>query len=343
MSSITRQEYRDYDALNYSRLSDLDKHPSKVHEERELSEGATRGDILDTLLFDGEEKFHEDYHVSTLDDTPSDTIIEIIEGAKPEGYSEDALLLSAERVGYGGDNWKPSTILGKIMDKGEAYIEDLQKAEGKTVVSWELFSQMQRAASTLKQHEFTKDFFTEGWEYQVPYSNSLELEMTPPTPEHEKEKVETAAFKGLLDGINLELDFPTIFDLKFTSHPLNKFKGQFFKWRYDLQTAIYADLVWKTEEKIQNTGLRYLLVVYSGYENSVRVFQPTSTTLAYGRDGGHTYTGALRKGYRQLAKDFLWHEKHNKWDHPREVYENDGVDLIRHMMPSFKNEFNSWD
>lgn len=310
---ISREEYREYDAINYSKLASLDKHPSKVNEEKDFSDGIQNGDLLDLFCYDGEDAVHEKYYVSSITQMPSDAIKEIIE--QSPDFSEAALLHTARDLNYGASNWKDSTILNKITENGGGeYMMELENAAGRPIINFETFAEMQQASNLLKNHPFTKDMFGHGWEHQKPLVAQLHI--------HDGDPV---TFKGLLDGIKVDKDRDMIFlhDLKYMSSPLSYFPNDFKKWRYYLQASLYSDIV----REIYDMPTVWYNVVYSSLENKVQKFLVTEDMIIGGRKGFHDISYG-RKGYCELAEEYLWHVEHDKWDYPRDVYLNNGVETI---------------
>lgn len=316
---ITRENYREYDAINYSKLKALSDHPQKVLQKIAWSEGLQNGDLLDLILFDGEEKLREKYYISSREEDPSDKIKEIIQTSTE--YDKDTLVSTARMLNYGGANWGDDTIYGKIIEKGGSeYIEELEEAGNRKIITFEQYAEMKRAASLLRDHPFTKDYFTDEWQNQVPllYKLNVSEENAP-------------LFKGLLDGLSVVKNVAFIFDLKYTSRSLSAFRNQFFSWKYYLQASLYTDLALK-ETDCDYFDTKY--VVYSSQDNKVGVFNVDSSMYKLGKLGGTGYTGKYIKGYRQLAKELIWHQENDLWEYPYEVYQNNGIVNL---------EFNSYE
>jgi len=308
---ITRETYREYDAINYSTLSALSKSPLDVHKEKDFSDGLRNGDMLDILCFDGEDAFAEKYYVSDLDesDMPSDTIKEIID--RSGDLSDESFLDIAKQINY-GQSWKEDTIIRKVLEGGIRYIDQLKSAGDRKIISFELYADMKKASSMLVESPLTKRFFEDA-EFQKPMTADLHVSDDHPEVE----------FKSLLDIYKEEDSKVIVGDLKYTSSPLRMFEYEYLRWRYDLQAAIYSNVAAKSTPR----EVIFYNIVYSSFDNEVYPFKISKNTIARGEHGGFKPNGRFYKGYRELAKEYIWHKQNDKWDLPYEFYVNDGIEI----------------
>ena len=299
---ITQENYRAYDAINYSKLSALSKNPKDVNTDRVWNDGIQSGSMIDTLCFDGEDKLFEEYYISALTekDMPSDTIKSIINMA--DNFSDEELLRCANVVNY-GQTWNPPTIIRKIKEAGEKYINELEYSKGKKIISLEFYTSLYNAVQLLKSDHKTREFFIDN-DFQVPLTTHLRIEET------------DIPFKCLLD-IKDEKQNIIIADLKYSSRPLRDFPYDFIKWRYDLQASLYSNIV----ENITKKDVTFYNLVYSAYDNHVFKFKVHPETLYAGKFGG-SVGNRKYKGWLELTKEYLWHQKHNVWDLPYELCVN---------------------
>jgi hypothetical protein len=306
---ITRENYRAFDAVNYSKLSALSKDPKKVNEEKDWSDGLGSGDILDILCFDGEDAFHEKYYIdANTEKLPSETVVELLRSV--ESYDDEAIIQKAAQMNY-GQSWKPDTLIGKVKDSvGLNYIKMLEESKGKRVIDYQTYVNLVNGVDMLKSDPNTKSFF-ENSEYQVPVTEELTVEGEP------------VRFKGLLDILEVTGDYNIVADLKYTSSSLKYFESDFIKWRYDLQSALYSDLI----SKYNKRPTAYFILVYSAFDSTVKPFRVPEFTISCGRHGGFTDRGRQMKGYIELTKEYLWHKQHDKWDLPYEIYTSHELEL----------------
>lgn len=303
---ITRENYREYDAINYSKLSSLDKSPKDVHEGK-FNEGIRTGSMLDMLCFDGEEEFFNKIYVSSLKDSdlPSDAVKKIIDNCGD--FSDESLLDTANLLNY-GQSWKPETRLNKILESGEAYIRELENSADKEIISLEFYTYLNKAVEKIKTDPSTRSFFEDS-DFQKPLVAELMIEGS-------KHK-----FKCLCD-IYEESHKIIIADLKFTSRPLSSFEYDFIKWRYDLQAGLYTSIAGEIAKK----PVEFYNIAYSQADDTVFKFKSSPKTLYCGKYGG-TINGRKYKGYQQLAKEFIWHTEHDSWELPYEFCVNSELDI----------------
>ena len=307
---ITKENYREYDAINYSKLSALDKSPKDVHEGK-FNEGIRTGSMLDMLCFDGEEAFFEKIYVSTLkeSDLPSDKVKQIIDFSGD--FSDESLLDTAKLLNY-GQSWNTDTILRKILEGGEAYIKELENSADKEIISMEFYTYLNKAVEKLKTDPVSRSFF-EDVEFQKPLVAELNVESGERLVKHK--------FKVLLD-IYDEKHKIIICDLKFTSRPISSFEYDFMKWRYDLQASLYSSVAGEITKK----PVEFYNIVYSQADDVVFKFKSSSKTLYCGKYGG-TVNGRKYKGFQQLSKELLWHTKHDSWTIPYDFCVNSELEI----------------
>ena len=316
---LTRDTYREYPAISYSKLSALSQHPEKVVTEKDFNDGMMTGDILDMLMYDGEDAFHKKYFVSTLDKLPSDTVKAIIDFCNLD-FTDENLIKVARAANYQARYGDQALLKALRKDNGQEYMNELTMAGSKPIISFTRFAELQQAAKTLLQHPFSRNHFGDNWQYQVP----VEAEIT--TSVGEVVKV-----KGLLDGLNLSQQPIIINDLKWSSYPLRNFKYNFWKLNYHLQSALYSYII----QSIHQVDVVFKYVVYSGYERRPQVFKVPPEILEIGMNGGYV-KGWYMKGVRELINELLWHQRNDKWDYPMNVYEYNGEETLQ--LPDFRHE-----
>lgn len=306
---ITRENYREYPAINYSKLSSLDRDVTKVNEDKDFSDGIRNGDILDILCFDGQEAFEKKYFVSTLNNLPSDAVRSIIDSL--EQYDDDSILQKARLFEY-QNRWKDETLVAHIKKEGDAYIGQLMEAGDKIIIDLQTYTTMINAVNMLKESDRSKMFFV-GSEFQKPFSATIWVQAAAVDVE----------YKCLCDIFADEKDHIIVGDLKYTSYPLKSFEYEFLRWRYDIQASLYSKIV----ETIYKKPVMYYNIVYSSADNAVMRFSVNYTTRRYARTGGFARNGKYYKGWEELTKELLWHEKHNLWDLPYEIYVNSELEI----------------
>ena len=304
---LTLQNYREYPAIHYSLLSKIATDPSNLEFNND-NDGITFGDALDILLTQSEEEFDKRYAVAKVD-KPTGQMGEFVEALYKLKKFDEAY----ETVGFKRDS------LEKVVDRfsleGADYHDFLQMAEGKKIISYEMYKDVLKAINTLKIHDFTSVYFNEPREgveikYQVPILF----------------KVDGNECKALLDVLVIDHEKKLIYpiDLKSTGEYINMFPSSFLKWKYYLQASFYSYGVKQLYPDYTVDNFKFI-VISSQQLTKPLVYTCTDEDLLVGEKGGlNRFTNKKVKGWRQLYEDYLWHLNNDLWEYPKEVYENNG-------------------
>lgn len=318
---LTKENYREYPAINYSLLSKLSRDPSvALKDEKITGDGITFGDVLDILLTQGQEEFDKKYFIANIE--------------RPIGQMGDFVCLyqqyknaeiAYKKVGFKRDSLEK--ILDRFEIEGRDYYNFLCKIDYKTPISAEMLMKVNQAINTLKTHPFTKDLL-----YQL-QSNNYHFEQQLPLLFNARDK----ECKGLLDRVNIDHSAKTIqpLDIKTMSDYVSSFPTSFIKWNYHLQAAFYTEALKQKYPDYEIKPFKFI-VISSQQLNKPLIYTCTDNDLLVGKLGGiNTYTNRKVKGYEQLIDDYIWHLENDLWEYPREVYKRNGeVDL-----DVFKYEF----
>jgi hypothetical protein len=263
-------------------------------EEKENTKGRRKafdfGTALDILVTQPETSIEEEFHVISVK-RPSGKIHDLLIYIESNGlpYSREAIDEAIKAVGFGGANWKQETIEKGIKPLVD-YIEALNEAGDKPIITQEQLQLVKKAYSDLKQDPFSNYFL---------FANS---------PDYQFEivvELEGVLCKGLLDVVHIDRSRKTftIVDLKsMEGNPLF-FWYNFFKFRYDIQAAFYKRLM---EEKFPGYTFEgfYFVVASSTNEGAPIVYRVTDKILQMGEKGG-MYRGIWFKGYEALLEEFI--------------------------------------
>lgn len=325
MEQITRENYRDHPAINYSKLKALADHPRKVDEEIEMNKGMIFGDAMDCMLFTPEE-FDDKFYVADLENLPSDNIQNIIDAVVEKHGLEitnETVLAEAKQQNY-GSNWKDSTRLRKILEDGGGarYAEILLNSEDKHILSIDKHAEIAHAVEVLQNHEWTAPIIRGDLEdHQDRFTQYPAM------------SIGDYNFKALFDLIILDHDRQRIYpyDLKFTSRPVTHFDSEFIKRKYYIQAALYTHVLkiqTHNDTPLMVKGYNVMpfkfIVISSKDPNHPMIYTTTLEDIDCGLEGGELRSGREVKGVFQLAEELIWHEQENKWGYPYEVYQSDG-------------------
>jgi len=315
---MTEVEYRAYDAINYSTLSQLDKDPKYVNSPKEATQAMLEGSALDTLMFN-EQNFYNLFYVADESIKVSDAlkaVLEEINAVLPNNNLDDEairpkVISIAHANNYYNAIKKEDTFYKKIVNPASiAYVKALQESVGKTIISYELFIWLKTAKEMLLTNSFTKSYFNSTnadikVQFQVPiiwYSDENEC-------------------KSLLDIliVNDKAKWAIPVDLKKSGD--TNFIGSFFKFKYLIQASMYYDAVkYKYPDYTVHTP-RYIAAFLTDV-NRPRVYNIDEKLLEIGKNGGILSSGREINGYKQLILDLKWHREADLWEYPREYYEN---------------------
>jgi hypothetical protein len=329
MIDINRENYREYDAINYSMLSQLDKNPSGVQDEdREWTDGMAFGTLVDYMCFEPS-KVQEEFYVSEADREPSKTAKKLADwmlnrydlhvdsnGDVGPDPLDDLLEEAEEAVGS-------STSFERYG--GVDYLKEQIESQDKHIINPDLYNKARDATITLKTHPFTKHYFI---------STNKEVQFQVPIvwdPSEWDDDIKWMA-KSLLDIVLIDHEEGTVtpVDLKTTSRSVYKFPNAFLRWRYYLQASYYWHGLYqrvKSHDEISDYVVKpfeFVVISQKDVQHPL-VYTTTENTLLKGRDGGHLERWNTDvRGWTQLIKDLKWHEKEGKWNYSREIYENNG-------------------
>ena len=282
------------------------------------------GDGVDCQLTRPITEYAEKFHVSNVENKPSDTIKSIVNQVFDETKRLNILI---ENVGdmrnyfpYIIDacndhnyqsNWKEETRISKILEAHE-YWEDLKAGEGKTILSAEEDSLISQIVMSIKTNEVTRPYFEhkEGEEimYQVPIFFTIN----------------EVDCKGLLDMIRINHITKVIepIDIKTLGDNTMNFPKALRQRRYDIQGAFYTEGLRQTYPGY--TILPFKFIVESTINPGTPLVYTMDTQLLetgkYGRSGiklkgisqdslMQVYYGRIEniKGYLQLIEEYKWY------------------------------------
>jgi len=135
------KDYRQHDALHYSKLAALSKgYGTYVNKKYWVDQFAmNHGNAFECLLT-YPEHFDTMFYISNEDNYTRGSaksvvklIFDTLEAYLPLDSLKEPLLAAASQEGYGG-SWKEDTVWNNLL-KLEVFYEDLWKARGKTIIS----------------------------------------------------------------------------------------------------------------------------------------------------------------------------------------------------------------
>lgn len=243
---VTEPVYREDPALSYSILAKYEREGfaniDKLFDRVE-SPSLTFGSCVDCLITDGERAFNEQYMVSDIPSMePSvEPIVKEVYEQFHNSYTnindipDSCLMPVISQAGY-QPRWKPETRCKVIREKGQQFYQTMFMANGKTIVTQDVYNKVFNCVRALKDLPQTHDYFCEN----DPFDNL--------------ERYYQLKFRGILDGIEYRCMADLILvdhdakvvvpcDLKTSSHREYDFYKSFTQWHYDIQSRLYWRLI----------------------------------------------------------------------------------------------------
>lgn len=354
MLQITPQiqvdQYYESDALNQSTLKNLikgldyflDKQEKK---EDEKNDSFVIGSAVDCILTGNDEDFGNKFHISNMENSPSDAEMEIVnlvfqisEESRPtlEEYPEE-ILQACLQTGW-QKNYKDQTKIDKIIEKGSLYFEELRRSYGKTIITAEQNRLIDTIVKSLRESDNTKNFFD-----RELYSNLENYTMFLQYPIYFK--IDSIDCKALLDMLICEVEDDilvlTPIDIKTTRFFTVDFPNAVRTYRYDIQAAWYTEALWSIKDKLlKEFNCKHLIINNFQFivESTTKpgkpvIYQATSELIKIGKFGQEEISANKMgihnldidintnrrimspaiKGFDQLLKEYTFYTE-NGWE-----------------------------
>lgn len=318
---ITKDNYREYDAINYSLLSKLSFDPSQVKRDEKETEAMGFGSLFDCLITDAD-RFDSEYVVSDVE-KPTAQLGEFLdiflEYKKMENSDEEAYKLSHAEMKMRNPKLRDSLdkFIERMNTEAVSYLEFLETSKDKKVVTKDDFYLAERMKSGLKNNQFTRGYFDMPYDWETRFQVPLEGVLG------------EFKYKGLLDMLLINEAKKEIIpiDIKTTSEYPNQFQKSVAKWNYLIQSSLYYDLValnfpdYKLHDFI-------FLVSSKVLPDKPYVWKVDAAGRYVGKYGTTSRYGIKCRGYEELAEELKWHEDTGLWEYPKAVYDNGGHNTI---------------
>ena len=332
---MTEKEYSFYEkdfSFSYSSINLLLYHPKLFYNtyvlgQREVkdSQALIEGRLIHLLILEAD-KFDDNYIVS-LSVFPSPSVKSIInelyygklkgfEKKELDDYKDEILELLEEKNLYQKlTDDKKTKVTGdekrfaKVSEAGDSYFKHLKKAEGKEVISKDLYDKCKDASEEILLNEKVKDLIG------LNDLNSLRFN---------EEKLECElddynfGLKGIIDNFVFDHDNKKIIinDVKTTSKDLVDFKDSILYYKYWIQAVIYIELVTKnahkyTEEDVKEYNIDFNFIVVDKF-NTVYPFKVSKETI-----------NSWKKDFEEILRKVSYHYTDNRFDLPYDlIHEN---------------------
>ena len=304
------------------------------------------GNGVDIQLTQSSEAFNEKFHVSNIQNKPSDTIKSIVNQVydlvKEEvGSLADKGLLrdhTSKIIDSCNDhnyqpNWKTETRVAKVGESWE-YWEDLKAAEGKQVLSQEENDLISQIVMSIRSNSVTGPYFIPQPNQEILYQYPIYFSYN------------NVDCKALLDMVIIDHDKKTIqpIDIKTMGDQTLYFPKSLRQRRYDIQAAFYTQALFQwwidndryTDYRILN--FKFIVESTTNPGNPL-VFTCDEELLKIGNFGRESFrlkgVSSIKlidmyygktdevKGFNQLIEDYKWYLE-NGFEKKREIVEAQG-------------------
>lgn len=317
------QDYRPYPALHYSLLSRLDTKPKSFEsEEKDFTDALKMGSLVDVLLTSPAD-FDNIFYVLNENKPTSSSLILVEEAIKRlDSFEINNVIKTLYEVKEDLGLWNKLVNEDIIKSKIEnpqiiQTIKEHFDMIGKIPIFADEKIKAEKLLEVLKNHNFTKKFFNTD-------DTSVEIKFQVPIVFSEGKY----NYKCLLDGIIIDKWNKQItpFDLKTSEDSVFQFPNKVFKWRYDLQAALYLQGITHFRDKFYpDYKINDFLFVVGSFSSPDRpLIYNSKNIINVGTNGGYI-KGRYFKGYKQLSEEYFWHREHNCWDYKKEIYESAGI------------------
>ena len=301
------------------------------------------GDGVDIQLTRPIEEFNQKFHISNLQNKPSDTIKSIVNQVYDhvkeiypnietiQNYN-NAILDSCNDHNY-QPNWKDSTRVAKVVEAWE-YWEDLKAAEGKVVLSQEENDLISQIVMSIRTNPTTSKYFETSKDVEILDQYSIYF------------NYEGIECKALLDRIIVDHKNKTIqpIDFKTMGDQTIYFPKSLRQRRYDIQAAFYTEAL--KSKKVYDTyeilPFKFIVestvnpgnpLVFTCSQELLRIGQfGAPKTYLYGKivSEGYDHMSEYKsmvtleiKGFHQLIEDYKWYMEKD-FETKREIVESQG-------------------
>ena len=316
---ISEEEYRGLNMPSSSLLKSLDEYGPSIlkYPKKYDSEDIIFGDLVDCLLLTPEMVDVKFYSRTIKKPTAQTLQLANHVIANLQKLTVENILAEIDTLNL----WKNIVNTDKKIAQFDTplfweYLKAVKEAEGKIVVSPEVYDEALQAVQILKTHEKTANIFK---------SNTSEAQC--------KFKLfyKDTWIKVMLDKINFDHENKIIypFDLKCTGVRQKSFRYIFYKLKYYLQGALYRFAVnwWAQEYYPEYQVADFKFIVYSRANKYPFIWNMPDELYTGGLYGFEDYKGQKCKGVHELLKDYKFYKKNEDCIIEREFIVNDELNL----------------
>ena len=339
---LLQSEYREFDALHYSKIKIVDSSPWElIQERRPESKAMIMGTGVDMLLTTPDEwdkKFYVFEFTLPSQTTKFGKLVKMVYDS--QDYSNEFIAVAYEALEM------KQIKLEKVIQDFEPYRDLLilkreEQEKGKYVITNEENIKINRAVYDLQTHPFTAKYFTQAKGIEILYQTPIVYEHEIYEPEWQNPNGEVIGkrtniqLKALIDLIYIDHNNKVIEpkDIKTTS-VIDSFYKSILDYRYDIQNVIYFKAVKLYFSKLYPdytfNKFEFLCADFS-QPGKIKKFVLPEFFSYMGEDMDLSFedwvtkSGRKMKGVNTLIKNYLWHIETGNYDYTKEIYDNNGT------------------
>ena len=344
---MERDNYFERKAVSRSLLSELVRHPLRAKAmldgvaQKVESEAMTFGSAFDSLMFDTSTEFTSKYKIRQYENPWTDRrkntgkftyaleqiMQETLAADMPGGDTETMFLQAYEKSGIKSP--KVYDLVAEFVELGgREWVKESMMANMFTMISQDDYNKLAAMKANLINDEYVGDLFVT----DVPETHSVTNSHLETIYQMDIDfDIEGVKCKALPDIVKIDhtAKVINIYDLKTTSSYDQNVIGSIVKFGYDLQAAWYTialNALTMQGEKYEGYTVAddfgFIFIDTNMMNAPIHVMIPEND-LSCAINGGNRY-GRPRKGVFQILSDYMWHVETDKWDYPKEYYENNG-------------------
>ena len=311
--NLPEEVYHADPAWSYSKIARYAKEGFKavatIHDKIESTPSMEFGSIVDTFITRPED-FDKEYVVDESTVSPAEKAVfdKLLEkfNVPYEALSTADILNAAQECNY-YPKYKDDTKLARLADASHYY--DVRRT-GRKPISQQDFEDAYQMADAIYHHKTLKEYFHHKDTEDIEYIYQAQFKI----PYHWTEGTVTLKMMADLLVVNHKNKTIQPIDLKTSSSPAYDFKENFIKFRYDIQAAVYSDILnticAKVEDYNDYTVLPFIFAVVSRSDMRPIAFEynPYSESQADGLS--YTVNGKEYKNkyYRKIFEELLKYE-----------------------------------
>ena len=344
---MERDNYFERKAVSRSLLSELVRHPLRAKAmldgvaQKVESEAMTFGSAFDSLMFDTTTEFTSKYKIRQYENPWTDRrkntgkftyaleqiMQETLAADMPGSDTETMFLQAYEKSGIKSP--KVYDLVAEFVELGgREWVKESMMANAFTMISQDDYNKLAAMKANLINDEYVGHLFVT----DVPETHSVRDGDVEIIYQMDIDfYIEGIKCKALPDIVKIDhaAKVINIYDLKTTSSYDQNVMGSIVKFGYDLQAAWYTIALnahamqgEKYEGYTVADDFGFIFIDINMMNAPIHVMIPEND-LSCAISGGNRY-GRPRKGAFQILNDYMWHVECDKWDYPREYYENNG-------------------